>query len=449
MRRGDDIVETNAMTDERDQEQKRRDEALWERRARSVLAQTVHDTDLGVDIARDAQRVIAGELTEEEFTARYHAKFLEHFGVDARPRLSEGLARRELTTETAAGEASDDAPLATALATDCPETDGDDRPRSLTRRQLLGGVGAAAAGGFFLSELFRIGAADALDHAADPLGVAPARTGDGTPRLGSTGQPVQYGMVIDLESCDGCLACVSACSDSNGLSDGVLWAYVFSYKEPEDVDPRFLVRLCQHCTNAPCTMVCPTSARHRRLADGLVLTDYDVCIGCRYCMVACPYGVNYFQWGDPLSYGGSYAGERHDSRGRAVVGDPPKGVMGKCTFCPVRQDDPERRGSTTCADACSMNAIHFGDMNDPESEPNQYLAKRRAEAPGGELHTFRLLDDLGTEPNIIYIGHPPSREAKVVDGPFALEDWGLTEDRRKVLEPPANWFSRVAGGEGA
>lgn len=433
------------MADDRDQEQRRRDEALWERRARSVLAQTVHDTDLGLDIARDAQRVVAGELTEEEFTDRYHGRFIEHFGVDARPKLAEGLARREATNARAASEPADEeAPLTRVV-----ETEDGDGPRSLTRRQLLAGMGAAATGAFFLSEIFRIGAADALDNHAGGAGARPSKTSGDAVRLGSTGQPVQYGMVIDLEACDGCLACVSACSDSNGLSDGVLWAYVFSYKEPEDVDPRFLVRLCQHCSNAPCVMVCPTSARHRRLADGLVLTDYDVCIGCRYCMVACPYGVNYFQWGDPASYGGSYAGERYDSRGRAVVGDPPKGVMGKCTFCPIRQDDPERRGSTTCADACSMNAIHFGDLNDPESEPNRYLAERRAQAPGGRLPTFRLLDDLGTEPNIIYIGHPPSRDAKVVDGPFSLDDWGLTDDRKKVLEPPTNWFSRVAGGVNA
>jgi Fe-S-cluster-containing dehydrogenase component len=447
--------------DGRTDEQRARDEQLWERRARAVLAQTVHDTDLGVDIARDAQRVIAGELTEEEFTARYHQAYVDHFGVDARPKLSEGLVRRydddpeaedlqpAVVDRPAGAEPTGHQLDGSAAVGSVP--DGTDEVPRLTRRQLLGRIGgaagAAAVGGFFLSDMFRVGAADALgNHQPAAAGVGPAAAAPDTPRVGSTGQPVQYGMVIDLETCDGCLACVSACSDSNGLSDGVLWAYVFSYAEPEESDPRFLVRLCQHCTNAPCVMVCPTSGRHRRLSDGLVLTDYDVCIGCRYCMVSCPYGVNYFQWGDPASYGGSYAGERHDSRGKAVAGDAPKGVMSKCTFCPIRQDDPDRRGSTTCADACSMNAIHFGDLNDPESEPNQYLASRRAEAPGGQLPTFRLLDDLGTQPNIIYIGHPPSRHAEIVDGPFSYEDWGLTTDRRKVLEMPTNWFNRAAEG---
>jgi Fe-S-cluster-containing dehydrogenase component len=437
------------MTDARTDEQRAHDEVLWERRARSVLAQTVHDTDLGVNISRDAQRVIAGELTEAEFTARYHDVFVEQFGVDARPSLAAGLVRRDddptgdaPATSTGAGGGGGGGQEVTPAALEGQE------PQRISRRKLLGGMGAAAAGGaFFLSDMFRISASDAMTTRQPVAAEASRPLVADEPRFGSTGKPVQYGMVIDLEVCDGCLACVSACSDSNGLSDGVLWAYVFAYKEPADVDPRFLVRLCQHCTNAPCAMVCPTSARHRRLSDGLILTDYDVCIGCRYCMVACPYGVNYLQWGDPQLYGGSYTGERHDARGRSVAGDPPKGVMGKCTFCPIRQDDPDRRGSTTCADACSMDAIHFGDLNDPDSAPNQYLAGRRAESPGGQLPTFRLLDELGTEPNIIYIGHPPSRDAKVVDGPFSLDDWGMVEDRRKVLEPPANWFTRTAQGD--
>lgn len=119
--------------------------------------------------------------------------------------------------------------------------------------------------------------------------------------------------------------------------------------------------------------------------------------------------------------------------------------MGKCTFCPLRQDRPETRGTTACVQACPMNALHVGDLNDPDSEPRRYLAQRREEN-GGHLPTFRLLEDLGTEPNIIYIGQPPSSRAKPVQGPITYEDWGLVEDRRTVLEPPEHWFSRVTGG---
>jgi Fe-S-cluster-containing dehydrogenase component len=382
----------------------------WETRARTILDEAEHDTDLGVQAARDAQRVVAGELSEDDYRSRYEGAYREEFGVDRRPRLS--------------GERDDG-------------TGGE--PRALSRRAALAAFGGAAVGMLFLGELLRQGAV-----AAGSADGVPAATGTahGTAAAG-TSLPVQFGMVIDLERCDGCLECVKACVDENGLAEGVLWPYVFAYQEAGDVDPRYLVRLCQHCTRAPCVMVCPTGARHRRLADGLVLTDYDVCIGCRYCQVACPYGVNVFQWADPDTYGGGFEGERRDTRGVAVKGAPPKGVMGKCTFCPLRQDDPERRGTAACADACPMDALHIGDLNNPDSAPNRYFATRREEA-GGNLPTFRLLEDLGTEPNIVYIGQPPSNRAELVEGPWSYEDWGLTEDRRAVLEGPDPWFRRLA-----
>ncbi len=91
-----------------------------------------------------------------------------------------------------------------------------------------------------------------------------------------------------------------------------------------------------------------------------------------------------------------------------------------------------------------MNAIHVGDMNDPDSAPNRYLAQRRQEN-NGRLATFRLLEDLGTEPNIVYIGSPPSPRAELVDNPVAYGEWGLQVDRRVVLEGPQPWFERIRG----
>ncbi len=399
----------------------------WEARARKVLEGGGHDVDLGVQVARDAQRVTAGELEEGAFRERYQHTYMREFGVDDRPRLADGLARPARPGADSAGPR---------------EAEGAGTPEAtvvLSRRAALGRLGAAAAGVLFFGELFRRGA-----FGAEPAGdtsAAPAGPGGGVAAPGQA-LPAQYGMVIDLERCDGCLECVMACKEENGLSDGVLWPYVFAYAEPEDVDPRFLVRVCQHCTRAPCVMVCPTAARHRRLADGLVLSDYDVCIGCRYCQVACPYGVNYFQWGDPETYGGGFDGPRRDTRGVAVTGDPPKGVMGKCTFCPLRQEDPQRQGTAACVDACSMDALHIGDLNDPDSPPRRYLAKCKEEA-GGNVPTFRLLEDMGTEPNVIYIGQPPSPRAELVDGPWTYADWGLIEDRRTVLEGPKPWFRRM------
>jgi molybdopterin-containing oxidoreductase family iron-sulfur binding subunit len=385
-------------------------QTLWETRARAVLEGSGYDIELGQHVARDAQRVIAGELSGEEFGRRYHNAYLREFGRDDRP------------------DSPDAADRGSEGGTPLPEP-----PRVMTRREVLGALGGAAAGVLFLGELYRSGA---LDGPAGPKPGAAA----GVAAMKTT--PVQFGMVIDLERCDGCLFCVDACRTENGLSDGVLWSYVFAFQEPDDDRTRFLVRVCQQCTQAPCIKVCPTTARHRRPSDGLVLTDYDVCIGCRYCEVACPFGVNYFQWGDPATYGGTFQGQRRDARGVAVAGDPPRGVMGKCNFCPLRQDNPETRGVTACAEACPMDAIHVGDMNDPDSAPNRYLAQRRAES-GGNLPTFRLLEDLGTEPNVIYIGSPPSSRAELVEGPVAYEAWEFTENRRVVLDGPKPWFRRI------
>lgn len=379
-------------------------DAIWEERARAILEGTEFDVDLGRDVARDAQRVVAGELSGEEFGRRYHRAYLEQFGRDDRP----------------------DSPAASHPGAE---------PRTMTRREALAALGGAVAGVLFLGELYRSGVLGGGGSGVDGAAGIADKTAV---------TPVQFGMVIDLERCDGCLYCVDACRTENGLSDGALWPYVFSYREPDEEGARFLVRVCQQCTEAPCIKVCPTTARHRRLSDGLVLTDYDVCIGCRYCEVACPYGVNYFQWGDPRTYGGTFEGRRRDSRGVAVAGDPPQGVMGKCTYCPIRQDDPELRGTTACSVACPMNAIHMGDMNDPDSAPNRYLAQRREES-GGKLSTFRLLEDLGTEPNVIYIGSPPSSRAELVEGPVAYEDWGLMKERKMALEGPEPWFQRIGG----
>lgn len=390
---------------------------IWEARARALIEGSGYDSELGVKAARDARRVVAGKLSAEEFGRNYHDAYLDEFGQDDRPESADG----RVPSSGEQGEAAVNKILR-------------DEPRIVSRREVLGGIGGTAAGVLFLGALYRRGV-----FGAPPS--SPSGAAGGTLAAG-TATAVRWGMVVDLERCDGCLACVSACREENGLADGALWAYVFAYREQDEERIRFLPRTCQHCSDAPCVLVCPTAARHRR-SDGLVLTDYDVCIGCRYCEVACPYGVNYFQWGDPDTYGGSFQGERRDARGVAVDGDPPRGIMGKCNFCPERQDDPARRGTVACADACKMDALHFGDLNDPDSEPNLYLARRREEN-GGTLPTFRLLEDMGTEPNVTYIGSPPSSQAELEEWPV-YESEGLVEDRRTVLEGPEPWFLRIGG----
>src|SRR3989338_7305613 len=111
---------------------------------------------------------------------------------------------------------------------------------------------------------------------------------------------VHYAMALDLDRCNGCKACVAACKTENNTPKGSLWMWNFQTETGKYPNSRidFMSRPCQHCQNAPCAEACPVGARfiHK---DGFVLTDYERCIGCRYCEVACPYGVNSFNWKDP------------------------------------------------------------------------------------------------------------------------------------------------------
>jgi molybdopterin-containing oxidoreductase family iron-sulfur binding subunit len=405
----------------------------WEKRARTALDVAGWDSDLAVQAARDALAVISGRLTEEEFHARHRDAYLKEFGVDLRPREESQGAAEEAMVPSVTAEAP--AGVAVAGASTAP-----DRPRpghnGLSRRAALGLAGGGIAT-ILLGDLVATGSGQAQVSTPDD------GSEGGAAAAGSEGangkRKVRWGMVMDLEKCNGCLQCIATCKKEHGLPDGVFWIYVMAFTEPDrPQDTNLLVRTCQHCSNAPCVKVCPTGARHRR-NDGLVLTDYDVCFGCRYCQVACPYGVNYFGWSDPDT---EFTGERKDARGVKVDGAPPKGMMGKCVFDPLRQDDPKQRGTTHCELACTSDVIHFGDLNDPESEPNQYL-RRRVEESGGKLSTFHLLDDLGTKPNVIYIGHQPSRHAEAADPPVRYEDWGFVDERRVVLEGPEPWFMRV------
>lgn len=400
----------------------------WEKRARESLDLAGWNSELAIQAARDALAVAGGKMSEEEFHSRHREAYLREFGVDLRP-IEDGADEAEDASEAAAPVAVPAGAIAAAIQ---------ERPghNGLSRRQALGLAGGGVAA-LILGDLVSTRTTEASVVTTDdtPAGKSPASEGSAP---ANTKGKIRWGMVMDLEKCNGCLQCIATCKKEHGLPDGVFWIYVMAFKEPDRPDTDILVRTCQHCSNAPCVKVCPTGARHRR-KDGIVLTDYDVCFGCRYCQVACPYGVNYFGWSEPDT---KFTGERKDARGKKVDGAPPRGMMGKCVFDPIRQDDPKQRGTTHCELACTSNVIHFGDLNDPESEPNQYL-KKRIEETGGKLSTFHLLDDLGTKPNVIYIGHQPSRHAESAPPPVRYEDWGFVEERRVVLEGPDPWFKRV------
>lgn len=375
----------------------------WQEYAKQLLGKMPFDSELGREVARDAQKMASGELTEEAFYLKYHDAYLKEFGVDMRP----------LGMERSSAEIISDSFANTPIS----------------RRTILkvAGVGATVL---------------ALDSWLTRLAEAKAR--EDIPRK----TPVQYGMLVDLEKCDGCLSCVAACRAHNGLDDGVFWLHVISYTDINRDGINLLPRFCNHCSNAPCMKVCPVGARFKR-EDGIVLIDYNLCIGCRYCMAACPYGVNYFGWGEPTGK------PMFDQvvRGRYAAGRPPRGVMGKCDFCPERHDNEMTKGTAVCALACPHDVLHFGDMNDPNSPPNTYLAAKKKEK--GYLSTFRLMEEMGTKPSNLYIGNQPSTHSELVPLPNPYESLGWTSKRKDVLIErrnelflgPPPWYERLYGGK--
>lgn len=237
----------------------------------------------------------------------------------------------------------------------------------------------------------------------------------------------RYAMVIDLSRCMGCRACVEACKVENNTPAAHFWMYVFRFEEGHypNVRIRFLPRPCQHCDNPPCVKVCPVGARYKR-ADGIVATDWDRCIGCRYCEVSCPYGVNYFNWKkpaknyyldwtdpdvQPASQGNIPPYRNPDldrpygpEQRRIAGGGRLKGVTEKCTFCVHRV---ERGLQPACVANCPAFALHFGDLDDPNSTVARLLASKPS---------FRLLEDTGTQPRVYYVGgNPPGPEARQIE----------------------------------
>ncbi len=188
---------------------------------------------------------------------------------------------------------------------------------------------------------------------------------------------VRYGMLIDTARCaDGCTACVDACNHENGMDqmvkpeglsdehwDQVIPKWIRKVKVEDNATGRVtnLPMLCQHCESPPCEDVCPTGASFRR-ADGIVMVDRHTCIGCRYCMMACPYKARSF----------IHEVVEH----KPTVAPRGRGCVESCNFCVQRRDSG---GTTTaCQDACTReghNAIVFGDLNDPSSEVSQALRK--------------------------------------------------------------------------
>jgi len=192
-------------------------------------------------------------------------------------------------------------------------------------------------------------------------------------------QPVsdnnRWGLLIDTTKCaDGCSDCVTACNTEHGLREvngpetDAQWIRKVSLKNTTTGHVVNMPMMCQHCENPPCVDVCPTGASFRRV-DGIVLVDKHICIGCRYCMMACPYKARSFI---------------HETlTDQMPVAPRGKGTVESCTLCIHKVDRGD--GTTACAEACDHQAITFGDLNDSESEISQRLARHGGRELRAEL----------------------------------------------------------------
>jgi len=228
---------------------------------------------------------------------------------------------------------------------------------------------------------------------------------------GKTETPVKrkyhYGMVIDTRRCVGCRSCVLACKAENKTPPGVSYTVVFEQildNRPND-KPVFMTKPCFHCEHPPCVDMCPVSATFKREQDGIVVVDYERCIGCRYCMTACPYSARWFDFGEnypaveeKTPWANVPSPEYKQFRKRENQKSP-VGNVRKCTFCLHLQDEKGQYNKAegrwpACAKTCTGKAIHFGDFNDPNSEVSILLRERQY---------IRLKEELGTSPNVYYL----------------------------------------------
>jgi Fe-S-cluster-containing dehydrogenase component len=210
---------------------------------------------------------------------------------------------------------------------------------------------------------------------------------------------VLFAYALDISRCIGCRRCVYACVEENNQSrdpqvqwirvlqmdkeHGVDFEHADPYYQPDLVpqDGHFYVPVaCQHCRNAPCTKVCPTGATWTE-KDGIVVIDYDWCIGCRCCMAACPYGARQFNWRQPSIPDGELNPAMHYLGNRPR----PRGVVEKCTFCIQRV----RAGRyPACVEVCPVGARKFGNLLDPDSEIRYIIDHKRVMVLKKELNTM-------------------------------------------------------------
>ena len=238
------------------------------------------------------------------------------------------------------------------------------------------------------------------------------------PREGFPGK--KFVMVVDLAKCKNALRCQNACNKGHYITGENAWLKVYKMQESEKTAPYFMPTQCQHCDKPPCVKVCPVDATFKR-RDGIVLIDNERCIGCRFCMAACPYSIRVFNWQEPKQDKTLLKSQEYtpDYCGQPSV----KGTVDKCDFCPhqiVKGELP------FCVKACPNDVFAFGDMYEDAvtngSGETFKLSKLLKDRAG-----HRLMESLGTEPSVYYL--PPVERLQDFDK--GLENYNEFESVHK------------------
>ena len=203
---------------------------------------------------------------------------------------------------------------------------------------------------------------------------------------------MKYGMILDVNRCIGCGACVIACKKAHLTAPDTFWCNIITSESGKYPNAKiaFTQMQCMHCDDAPCVHSCPTGASYTD-DKGRVQIDTDKCIGCRTCMAACPYGARHFNYQSPEEYsywetGGKMPFEQYNTTKHI------KGTVEKCTLCDERVDGTGKMPE--CVQACITESRIFGDLDDPQSDISRALIKTNAKP---------MKEELGTKPSLFYV----------------------------------------------
>ena len=233
----------------------------------------------------------------------------------------------------------------------------------------------------------------------------------------------KFVMVIDLARCKNARKCVSACQKMHHLPEDKEWLTVKLMKDNDKASPYWFPKACFHCDNPPCVKVCPVDATFKR-QDGLVLIDNERCIGCKFCMAACPYSTRVFNWEEP-----KYDAKISDRESSPETSVPSKiGTVEKCDFCP----DMVRQGLLPdCVTACPNGVFYFGDENEDtvtngdETVGLKQLLKDRS--------GYRYMEELGTQPRLYYL--PPRDRMFPVERGYESLPENIKGRFKDIMEP--------------